>query len=162
MALKAESLAYFASAQQHMQMFQMFRGQRTAALSIVLGLIGFAHPSLGAPIPTFVHGDSAPRNSNDHTRQSQLNSDSPSMPVEGSISRQNSEDSEFLSFRLSRSTERKFGPSAERYPSPHGKNARWRFDLRHTVDSDSLLQNSGQSQLPQSPTLQRVPSRNSI
>jgi hypothetical protein len=26
--------------------------------------------------------------------------------------------------------------SQERYPSPHGKDARWRFDLRHTVEAD--------------------------
>lgn len=26
--------------------------------------------------------------------------------------------------------------SHERYPSPHGKDARWRFDLRHTVEGD--------------------------
>ncbi len=26
--------------------------------------------------------------------------------------------------------------SHERYPSPHGKDSRWRFDLRHTVEAD--------------------------
>ncbi len=26
--------------------------------------------------------------------------------------------------------------SQEHYPSPHGKDARWRFDLRHTVEAD--------------------------
>ena len=29
--------------------------------------------------------------------------------------------------------------SVERYPSPHGKDARWRFDLRHTVESDMSM-----------------------
>jgi hypothetical protein len=130
-------------------------------LCIALGLVGFVRPVLGAPIPSFVHGDSAPRNSNGQIRQSLLNTEANSV-MEGSISRQNSEDVDFPNFRLSRSAERKSGPSAERYPSPHGKNARWRFDLRHTVDSDSPVYNTVQSQLPSSPTLQRVPSRNVI
>ncbi len=41
----------------------------------------------------------------------------------------------FGSPRESRSIHRK-DPPVERYPSPHGKDARWRFDLRHTVDAE--------------------------
>ena len=41
----------------------------------------------------------------------------------------------FGSPREGRSIHRK-DPPAERYPSPHGKDARWRFDLRHTVDAE--------------------------
>ena len=132
------------------------------AVLIVLGIVGFAHPALGAPIPSFLQGDSAPHNGNGHARSSLLNAETSSVSKEGSTSRQNSEELDFQNFRLSRSAERKSGPSAERYPSPHGKNARWRFDLRHTVDSDSPLHNIGQGQLPASPTLHRVPSRNAI
>jgi hypothetical protein len=36
--------------------------------------------------------------------------------------------------RIRRSMSRSESP--ESYPSPHGKGARWRFDLRHTVETD--------------------------
>ncbi len=51
---------------------------RIALLCIVTGLISFAHPALGAPIPSFVQGDSAPQNSNSHIRQY---AESPCVPL---------------------------------------------------------------------------------
>jgi hypothetical protein len=42
--------------------------------------------------------------------------------------------------------------SAERYPSPDGKDARWRFDLRHTVDAEMSHAVRGSLASYQSPT----------
>ena len=52
--------------------------------------------------------------------------------VETSISRQNSEEFGFVGHQRSRTFQRMPKIMAERYPSPHGKNSHWRFDLRHT------------------------------
>ena len=43
--------------------------------------------------------------------------------------------------REGRSIQRK-EPAAERYPSPHGKDARWRYDLRHTLEAEVSLGDS--------------------
>jgi hypothetical protein len=121
-----------------------------------------------APTLPVAVSDSAQRSS--LVGQVVLGLDSSSAPVEGSISRQNSEESDLVSHGRSRSIQRKTlassdrSPSTDRYPSPHGKNSRWRFNLRYTLDpdvgpTDVPIQNSQSSHLHD---VKRSPSANSI
>jgi hypothetical protein len=116
----------------------------------VLFLVGFGNLSLGI---TVSQKDYLPLSSKARSKKIVANLESNSQSIEGVISQQNSD---LPSFRQSRPAKRKPVISEDRYPSPHGKDARWRFDLRHTVDSDLSVQ------LPSSSILARIPSRNTM
>jgi hypothetical protein len=81
-------------------------------------------PTIGAPVARSLLSETKHINDNIHG----------SRILNTVISSEDSSRQNFESPRTSRTMQR--SDSQERYPSPHGKDARWRFDLRHTVEAD--------------------------
>lgn len=140
---------------------------------VLVCLLLSVYGAYAAPTLPLAIGESSQRNGIAQKSHPVIAVESNAGSVEGSISRQNSEDSDFVGNRQSRSVQRKMMvsidryPSTDRYPSPHGKSSRWRFDLRHTVDtevaaSDIPFQSTLSSQLEGVSHVKRSPSMNSI
>jgi hypothetical protein len=96
-----------------------------SAVSIVLMLnVVAAAPTIGAPVARSVLSETQHINANIHGSRVFNTGSSYDASARQSLG----------SPRTSRTIQR--SDSQERYPSPHGKDARWRFDLRHTVEAD--------------------------
>mmetsp|Transcript_67694 Transcript_67694/g.180985 ORF Transcript_67694/g.180985 Transcript_67694/m.180985 type:complete len:137 (+) Transcript_67694:330-740(+) len=92
-----------------------------------------ARVACSAPALLRSRGSMSDLQSVDNFHQSFEVSSAPSSPVANRLSVMH-EDSTRPNLRQGRSFQRT--ESNERYPSPHGKDSRWRFDLKHTVEAE--------------------------